>query len=84
MFQLGHGAHVRHPGAWESYFQGAAARVSECTDIRLATDLVAQGRQAIRERRTADLESIVHQLWKLHPVDRTEQQLGHGSALLRL
>ena len=82
--QLGHSAYVRHPGAWEHYFQSAAARVSECTDIRRATELVTQGRQAIRERRTADLESIVHQLWKLHPVDRMEQQLGHGSALLRL
>ncbi len=82
--QLGHGAYVRHPGAWEHYFHSAAARVSECTDIRLATELVTQGRQAIREQRAADLESIVHQLWKLHPVDRMEQQLGHGSALLRL
>ena len=84
MFQLGHGAYVRQPGAWEHLFQSAAARVSECTDIRRATELVAQGQQAMRERRTAELESIVHQMWKLLPVDRTEQQLGHGSALLRL
>lgn len=84
IFQLGHSAHVRHPGAWEHYFQSAAARVSESTDIRRATELVEQGRQAMRERRTADLESIVHQLWKLDPVDRMEQQLGHGSTMLRL
>jgi molecular chaperone DnaK len=84
IFQLGHGAYVRHPGAWEHYFQDAAARVSESTDIRRASELVAQGRQAMREGRTADLEAIVHQLWKLRPVDRMEQQLGHGSALLRL
>jgi molecular chaperone DnaK len=84
ILQLGHGAFVRHPNAWNLYFQKAAARVSECTDIRRATELVEQGRQAMRERRTADLESIVHQLWKLHPVDPKEQELGHGSALLRL
>jgi molecular chaperone DnaK len=84
IYQLGHGAYVRQPGAWENLFQHAAARVSECTDIRRATELVAQGQQAMRERRTAELESIVHQMWKLFPVDRMEQQLGHGSALLRL
>jgi molecular chaperone DnaK len=84
IFQLGHGAYVRQPGAWERLFEHAAARVSECTDIRRATELVASGHQAIREHRTADLESIVQHLWKLHPVDRKEQQLGHGSALLRL
>ena len=84
VFQLGHSAYVRHPGAWEHYFQEAASRVSESTDIRRATELVTQGRQAMREGRAADLESIVHQLWKLRPVDRLEQQLGHGSALLRL
>ena len=84
VFQLGHSAYVRHPGAWEHYFQEAAARVSESTDIRRATELVTQGRQAMREGRAADLESVVHQLWKLRPVDRLEQRLGHGSALLRL
>jgi molecular chaperone DnaK len=82
--QLGHSAFVRQPGAWEHLFEHAAARVSECTDIRRANELVAQGHQAMRERRTADLQSIVQQLWKLHPIDRKEQQLGHGSALLRL
>jgi len=82
--QLGHNAYVRQPGAWEQLFQDAAGRVSECTDIRRATELVAQGREVMRERRTGELESIVRQLWKLHPIDRKEQQLGHGSALLRL
>lgn len=84
MSQLGHSAYVRQPNAWQHLFQHSAARVSECTDIRRATELVAQGHQAMRERRTAELESIVHQLRKLLPVDRKEQQLGHGSALLRL
>jgi molecular chaperone DnaK len=82
--QLGHSAFVRQPGAWEHLFEHAAARVSECTDIRRANELVAQGHQAMRERRTADLQSIVQQLWKLLPIDRKEQELGHGSALLRL
>jgi molecular chaperone DnaK len=82
--QLGHSAYVRQPGAWEHLFEHAAARVSECTDIRRANELVAQGHKAMRERRTAELESIVQQLWKLLPIDRKEQQLGHGSALLRL
>lgn len=84
MAQLGHGAYVRSPGAWERSFEEAAARVSECTDIRRATELVARGRQVMREGRAAELESIVYQLWKLRPVDRVEQELGHGSALLRL
>jgi molecular chaperone DnaK len=82
--QLGHSAYLRQPGAWEHLFEHAAARVSECTDVRRANELVAQGHQAMRERRTTDLELIVQQLWKLHPIDRDEQQLGHGSALLRL
>jgi molecular chaperone DnaK len=84
IYQLGFSAFVRQPGAWERLFEQAAARVSECTDIRRATELATRGHQAMRERRTADLEAIVHQLWKLLPVDRAEQQLGHGSALLRL
>jgi molecular chaperone DnaK len=84
MTQLGNSAYMRQPGAYEEVFQTVAARVSECIDIRRATELVAQGHQAMRERRMADLESVVHQLWKLLPVDRQQQQLGHGSALLRL
>jgi molecular chaperone DnaK len=84
MTQLGNAACMRQPGAWERLFQEVAGRASECIDLRRATELVTQGQQAMRERRTADLESIVHQLWKLLPVDRKQQQLGHGSALLRL
>src|SRR5262249_49832145 len=61
--QLGHSAYVRQPGAWEHLFEHAASRVSECTDIRRANELIAKGQQAMREGRTADLELIVQQLW---------------------
>src|SRR5262245_29003840 len=79
--QLGTAAYLRHPEAWEWEFQHWAARVSESTDIRRATELVAKGQEALRQNDRAKLEPIVRALWQLSPVDRDEQRLGHGSGL---
>jgi molecular chaperone DnaK len=79
--RLGNAAYLRHPQAWEWEFELRAARVSESTDIRRASELVANGREAMRERDRAKLESIVRELWRLDPVDRDEQKRGHGSGL---
>lgn len=81
MRQLGHAAYFRHPQAWEWEFEYHAAQVSESTDIRRASELVANGREAIRERDRVKLERIVRELWRLDPVDRDEQRRGHGSVL---
>jgi molecular chaperone DnaK len=79
--RLGLAAYLRHPGAWEWEFERAAARVSESTDLRRASELVAQGRDAVRQHDREALERIVRDLWRLRPVDRDEQKLGHGSGL---
>lgn len=81
--RLGTAAYYRSPGAWEHQFDYAASRTGESTDIRRATALVDQGREAMRQRRQAELESVVRQLWELMPADRAEQMLGHGSGLRR-
>jgi molecular chaperone DnaK len=79
--RLGLAAYLRHPGAWEWEFERAAARVSESTDLRRATELVTQGRDAVRQHDRDGLERVVRELWRLRPVDRDEQKLGHGSGL---
>jgi molecular chaperone DnaK len=79
--QLGLAAYFRHPDAWKWEFDRWAARVGESTDLRRATELVAKGREAIRQRDFATVERIVNELWRLAPVDHNEQKLGHGSGL---
>jgi molecular chaperone DnaK len=79
--RLGVAAYFRHPSAWELEFERCAARVSEATDIRRASELVTRGQEAMRQHDRARLEPIVRELWKLSPVDRDEQKLGHGSGL---
>jgi molecular chaperone DnaK len=78
---LGGAAYFRHPQAWEWQFEHYAARVSESTDIRRASELVANGRKAMHERDRITLESIVRELSRLDPIDRDEQKRGHGSGL---
>ena len=79
--RLGMAAHFRHPAAWEWAFESCAARVGESTDLRRATELVAKGREAVRQRDRESIERIVRELWELAPVDHDEQKLGHGSGL---
>jgi len=79
--RLGVAAYFRHPSAWELEFERCAACVSEATDIRRASELVAKGQEAVRQHDRARIEQIVRELWKLSPVDRDEQRLGHGSGL---
>jgi molecular chaperone DnaK len=79
--RLGSAAYLRHPGAWDWEFEYCAARVAESTDIRRATELVANGQEAMRKHDRSGLEQIVRALWQLNPVDRDEQKLGHGSGL---
>jgi molecular chaperone DnaK len=79
--RVGSAAYLRHPGAWDDQFEYHAARIAESTDIRRASELVARGQEAMRQRDRAKLEEIVRALWQLSPVDRDEQKLGHGSGL---
>jgi molecular chaperone DnaK len=79
--RLGSAAFFRHPEAWELEFEHCAARIGESTDIRRASDLVANGQEAVRQHDRMRLEQIVRALWQLSPVDRDEQKLGHGSGL---
>jgi molecular chaperone DnaK len=79
--RLGHAAYLRHPGVWEVEFESCAAYITESTDLRRASELVANGREAMRQHDHTRLEQIVRGLWKLSPVDRDEQKLGHGSGL---
>lgn len=79
--RLGWAAYFRNPGAWEAEFEQCAARVGDSTDLRRASELVAKGREALRQRDRDGLERIVRELWQLTPVDHEEQKLGHGSGL---
>jgi molecular chaperone DnaK len=79
--RLGTAAFFRHPGAWELEFEHCAARIGESTDLRRASELVANGQKAVRQHDRASLEQIVRALWQLSPVDRDEQKLGYGSGL---
>jgi molecular chaperone DnaK len=78
---LGSAAYFRRPEAWDMEFEHWASRVAESTDIRRASELVAEGQKAVRQRDRTRLEQIVRALWQLSPVDRDEQKLGHGSGL---
>jgi molecular chaperone DnaK len=71
----------RSPGAWEHLLEVAASRVAESTDIRRASELVAQGRAARQQNLQAELESAVRQLWELLPANLETQILGYGSGL---
>ena len=79
--RLGLAAYFRTPGSWDAALDRCAAEVADSTDIRRATDLVAQGKDAIQNHDRTRLEGIVRALWALDPVDRAEQTLGHGSGL---
>jgi molecular chaperone DnaK len=79
--RLGSAAYFRHPGAWQWELEYYAARISELTDLRRASELVAKGQEAARKEDRAGLEQAVRALWQLSPVDRDEQRLGHGSGL---
>jgi molecular chaperone DnaK len=79
--RLGSAAYFRHPDAWEWQFERCAAGVGDSTDLRRASDLVATGREAVRQRDREGLERIVRELWRLRPVDHQEQRLGHGSGV---
>jgi molecular chaperone DnaK len=79
--RLGSAAFYRDPTAWERQFEYCAARVGESTDLRRASELVAKGREAVRQHDRETIEGIVRELWSLAPVDRDEQKLGHGSGL---
>jgi molecular chaperone DnaK len=79
--RLGVAAYFRHPGSWEWEFERCAARVGESTDVRRASELVAKGREAVRQRDRETIEQTVRELWRLAPVDHDEQKLGHGSGL---
>jgi molecular chaperone DnaK len=79
--RLGSAAYFRHPDAWDWEFERCAARVGDSMDLRHATELVANGRAAVRQRDRIAVERIVRELWRLDPVDHDEQKLGHGSGL---
>jgi molecular chaperone DnaK len=79
--RLGSAAYLRHPSAWDLEFERCAASVGDSIDIRRASELVASGHEAVRRHDRTRLEEIVRALWKLAPVDRDEQRLGHGSGL---
>src|SRR5215467_8094352 len=79
--RLGSAAFYRDPTAWDRQFEYCAARVGESTDLRRASELVAKGREAVRQHDRETIERIVRELWTLAPVDRDEQRLGHGSGL---
>ena len=79
--RLGVAAFFRHPDAWEMELDRCAASVGESTDIRRATELIANGKEAVRKHDRVALEQVVRALWQLSPVDRDEQRLGHGSGL---
>src|ERR1700689_5806346 len=77
--RLGVAAFFRDPQAWELEFERCAASGGESTDVRRATELLANGQEAKRAHDRPQLEQIVRSLWRLSPVDRDEQRLGHGS-----
>lgn len=79
--RLASAAYLRSHGAWERELESAASRIFESTDMRRAAELVAKGREAVRQNLQHELKSVVHQLWELAPVNRKDQALGHGSGL---
>ncbi|HEY8027367.1 MAG TPA: Hsp70 family protein [Burkholderiaceae bacterium] len=82
MESLGYAAARRRPNAWRQEFDYIAARTGESTDLRRATELVAKGNDAVRRSDDAELQKIVHELWRLAPIDSEEQDRGHGSGLM--
>jgi molecular chaperone DnaK len=79
--RLGSAAYYRSPGAWESEFEYAASRVSECTNLARARNLVRDGQSAVGRGEHAALENIVRQLWELLPPDMDDRRLGHSSGV---
>ena len=83
ILDLGYAAARRRPNAWRQEFDHIASRISESTDLRRATELVAKGNDARRRNDEQELKSIVYELWRLAPVDSEEQARGHGSGLMQ-
>ena len=80
--QMGYAAAMRRPHAWREEFDYVASRASDSTDLRRATELVGKGNDALRRNDDTELKRVVHELWKLAPVDREDQERSHGSGLV--
>ena len=67
--KLGTAAFERSGEAWIRYFESAAARAHEATDLAKADTLVQAGWQAVEANDQAKLKKTVHALWELLPAD---------------
>jgi molecular chaperone DnaK len=79
--RLGSVAFGRHPDALRRQFEFYASRVTECTDLRRATALLDEGRQALRSADRVTLEGVVTALGGLLPPKLQDRLSAFGSGL---
>lgn len=79
--KLADNAFDRSPDAWPSYFEYAAARVHEASDLQKAYHLVEKGWQALAESNIPKLKKIVYKIWQLLPPTIVSQSENIGSGI---
>ncbi len=79
--KLGITAFERSPDAWQRYFDYAAARIHEASDLKEADRLLQQGRQARAADDHFKLKEIVHSIWRLLPPDMKVRLTSHDSGI---
>jgi molecular chaperone DnaK len=79
--KLGSTAFERSEEAWIRYFESAAARGHEATDLKKADSLVQRGWQAVEANQQAKLKEIVQRLWDILPADAQTRQESFDSGI---
>src|SRR5262249_14104440 len=81
MRRLGDTAWARDPGAVRESFEWYSANVSEATDAKRASELLARGRTAIEKNDTPGLRAVNRELWDLFPGTPEERRKSFGSGV---
>jgi molecular chaperone DnaK len=81
IIRLGRVAFRRHPEAWRWSFEKCVSRLEETTDLKRAKALESRGRKAMETNNTAELRSVVEQMWELFPADPEARRMGFDSGV---
>ena len=81
VLRLGRVAFRRHPNAWRWSFENCVSRLEETKDLKRAKSLESRGRKALEANNTAELRTVVEQMWELFPADPEARRMGFDSGV---